>query len=321
MKYLIIVLLFVYSHSSLSYTNEHGHGQLMALGHELLKQCGFQSLADRYSENDINAIILGSTSVDYSWNPFGTYNRLLDWHFYKAEVNAEGHQNLVKSRSFLADRTFIDPWEELHELYPIESDRIEKLTLLGGYAHFIEDMANPAHVLPAFHMVGIKDGIDDFPSSYYGKSIETIQFDQSHMCKRLKDFDRALKSNQAEQNIMDKILHEAANTTKRFLKTKIPHCDQFSWADFYMYPADNEFWGDFYKNPVKTVHRHKDKQFQKHTFSEKVVIGYEGILNFGKEHLESCAFTKSSYQPFVDHLFENGIIYDAATLMSQSKKY
>ena len=320
MKYVITFLIFIYSQFSLSYTNEHGHAQLMALGHQLLKQCGFQSVADHYSQNDINAIIFGSTSVDYSWNPFGTYNRLLDWHFYKAEEGSKEEMKLVKSRAFLADRTFIDPWNDLHDIYPKETDRIEKLTLLGGYAHYIEDMANPAHIVPVFHMVGIKDGIDDFPSSYYQKSIASIKFDSS-MCKRLSEFDSELLKDESNQNIMDEILHEAVKTTNRYIATSIPHCSQFTWEEFYSRPTDKAFWGDFYQNPVKTVHRHKDKKFQKHTFKEKVVIGYEGVLDFGKEDKQLCAFTNASYQPFVDHLFENAIIFDAALLRSQKDGY
>lgn len=322
MRFIAAFLIYVLSQLTYAYSNEYGHNHLMLLGHELLKQCGYSSIAHQYSVNDINTVVNGSTSVDYSVSPFSRYNRLFDWHFYKADQDSS--TGLKKSRALFADRTFVDPWESLHNDYPNELNRTERLLLLGGYAHFIEDMANPAHVIPVFHMIGIKDGIDDFPSKYYQKPLNTVKFDDD-ICARFHEFDERVAKTKdkpnmkGKTNIIDTILHQAVRTTNQELTRVIPHCPSLTWNAFYTVSSSDEFWGGFYQQPLKTIKRYKNKRRANHTFKEKVVIGHEGVIHFSSNM--ECAFVKSSYQPFVDRLFENAIIYDAALLKHQVHRF
>jgi len=283
-----------------SYGNEFGHDRMAFISHEFLRQCGEIDSASKYTPADIAHIVDGSSSVDTSWGLFSIYNRLFDWHFY--------NENIPRSKWLLGDRTFIEPWRKLLEVYPDTHDRKEKLKLLGGFAHFIEDMANPAHVIPVFHMVGIADGVDNFQSSYYQQAPKDLKFNLE-LCAQFQQAYEGLTSVDKISDIRDWVVKK----TKFELSKNIDHCPGFKWGHFYETPKEGEFWGDFHRQPV-TSKTNLSK-------TEKVVMGFEGDLV--SEHVpgKSCAFTREDYQPFIDRLFESAILGDAMLLKSQAAQF
>ncbi len=299
MKAVVLSLLLLASLSH-SYSNEFGHDRLAAISYAFLKQCGESNAVAKYTVDDIASIIDGSTSVDKSWGIFSIYNRLFDWHFY--------HDKMPRSKVGFVDRTFIDPWNKLLKIYPASHNRNEKLKLLGGFAHFIEDMANPAHVIPVFHMVGVADGIDNFQSSYYQQPATDLKFDVQ-LCQQFRQAYQSLTKPDRISEIRDWVVKK----TKGELSNNISHCPKFKWAYFYEMPKDGEFWGAFHQQSVSSV-----KGSNKY---EKVVMGFEGDLV--SEHVpgQSCGFTRADYQPFIDKLFEGAILGDAMLLKSQADQF
>jgi|GEM_PF-1992126 len=286
-----------------SYGNDFGHNRMAFISHEFLKQCGEIDSASAYTPADIAHIVDGSTSVDTSWGLFSIYNRLFDWHFY--------NDKFPRSKWLLGDRTFIDPWRKLLEVYPATPDKKEKLKLLGGFAHFIEDMANPAHVIPVFHMVGIADGVDDFQSSYYQSAPKDLKFNK----KLCVQFQQAYQSLIPLGDIADisAIRDWVVKKTKNELTQSVDHCPDFKWHHFYETPKDGEFWGDFHHQSV-TGKTGLNK-------TKKVVIGFEGRFLSEQVPGQSCVFTREDYQPFIDRLFESAILGDAILLKSQAGQF
>ncbi len=323
---LLFILLSAATQLSNAYVNEYGHNRIALMAYHFLEQCGHKSITRHYSINDIYTVVNGSTSVDTSVLPFSIYNRLFDWHFYKAEKSIEnGTLTLVDTPWFLFNGTFKNPWKKLLVKYQKENDRNEKLKWLGGFAHFIEDMANPAHIIPAFHMAGVKDGIDDFKSSYYNKPpseliFKAISKHQLHPCKVFENRYSQLQ-HKISISVFNQIRDNLVEVTKNELKQDIDHCPGFKWADFYSEAKEGDFFGGFHMQKLQTVFRYKNKKWQKHIVNEKVVIGYEGTLMKNNNSNMTCSFIKSAYQPFIDRLFLNAIIADAMLLKSQAKTF
>ena len=299
MKIIAVVLMFAASLSH-SYSNEVGHERLTAMAFKLLSQCGELATAKNFTSQDIEQVIKGSTSVDKSWGIFSIYNRLFDWHFYS--------DSTPRSKWWFVDRTYIDPWSKLLQAYPQTQNRNEKLKLLGGFAHFIEDMANPAHVIPVFHMVGIADGIDDFKSSYYQSAPKDFKFNKA-LCAQFQQAYQGLMPAGDISDIRDWVVKK----TKNELTKSIDHCPDFKWGHFYETPKDGEFWGDFHRQPNAD-----NTSFSKF---EKVVMGFEGHLVSEQVPGQSCVLTREDYQPFIDRLFESAILGDAMLLKSQAGQF
>ena len=289
-----------------SYGNEFGHDRMAFISHEFLRQCGENQAASKYTSADIAHIVDGSTSVDTSWGLFSIYNRLFDWHFYNDKI--------PRSKWLLGDRTFIEPWRKLLEIYPVIHDRNEKLKLLGGFSHFIEDMANPAHVIPVFHMVGVEDGVDNFQSSYYQSAPKDLKFNKA-LCAQFQQAYQSLMPVGDISDIADisDIRDWVVKKTKNELTKSIDHCPDFKWGHFYETPKGGEFWGDFHRQPSTD-----NTSFSK---TEKVVIGFEGHFVSEQVPGQSCVFMREDYQPFIDKLFESAILGDAMLLKSQAGQF
>jgi len=305
MKFILSLLLLIPSFAH-AYKPEVGHSKILPLAHKLLQTCKL-SAGDFYSENDIEIMKKASTGIDSGdvdfspetgKNPFSLWSRILNWHFYNGDM--------PNGETFLwfIEKSYKNTWSLLSQGYDNTENKTLKLTYLGGMAHFIEDMANPAHVIPAFHMIGIKDGIDDFEPNH--KTLLT-RIKGKHLCN-------VLSENLVDSNPIS-IRDWAVKKTYKELEQKIPRCPDFRWSNFYDKAESGQFFGDFHTNPSRATSTHNDQKYNRKTF----YIGDEGKLVSNANSNLVCDFKSKDprYNKFITQLFENAIIADALLLISQ----
>lgn len=303
------VILLAISFGVHSYTPEVGHKHIMPLSHMLLKECGHPA-AGAYEDADIKLITetsaqmdtgQASTTFETDNDPFSLWSRAKNWHFYNPEI-PEGQKYLGYFQ-----KSYIKVWEWLKYGYnnaPLKEDR---LTYLGGMAHFIEDMANPAHIIPVFHAIGIKDGIDDFEPDY--QIIKDRITDQS-LCNSV---------------ISEPVLPEPidvrdwlVNQTMSELDNSPQDCPSIKWGEFFDLPEDKGFFGRFHENPD-----HKRAGFFGSLFKSKTFyISDTGLFVSNIDSSYTCQIDdKNFYQGFIDQLFENAIVADAKLLIGQAQYF
>ena len=303
-----VILLIIPLHA-LSYTPEVGHKHIMPLSHMLLKECGHPA-AGAYEDADIELITKtsaqmdtgqASTTFETEHNPFSLWARAKNWHFYNPKI-PEGQKYLGYFQ-----KSYIKVWEWLKYGYsnaPLKEDR---LTYLGGMAHFIEDMANPAHIIPIFHAVGIKDGIDDFKPAY--KAIIDRINDHS-LCNFI-----------AGQSVLPEpidVRNWLVTQTMSELDNSIQGCPDIKWGEFFDDPEGNDFFGKFHINSDNKSAGFIGSLFKSKTF----YIGDTGLFVSSIDSSRTCQIDDSDfYQGFIDQLFENAIIADAKLLIGQSDNF
>lgn len=311
MRYTLLLLLLISSEIH-AYKPEVGHKKILPLSQSMLISCGYSSLA-QYSSEDIRLMADTSAQMDSGGvsiqpkpinNPFTFINRLQHWHFY--------NRNMPDGETFLGkfEKSYKYLWKWLEEGYEAAGSRHNKLIYLGGLAHFIEDMANPAHVIPVFHMLGIKDGIDDFEPRY--QQIRA-KIENKQLCGSLSKFLTDLSLSAKPVNVRDRLVAQTLNE----LETPIPSCSDFTWGDFYNLPKEGDFFGSFHKNPTATSHKPKQRKFIQRAF----YIGDKGKLVSKSNPKAFCHFVQddSRYQDFIDRLFENAIKADVALLLGAAQ--
>ena len=140
---------------------------------------------------------------------------------------------------------------------------IEELSeALGALTHYIQDLANPSHVLPIYHDPSNKDGFDEYP-------LPIIASLGTELCEEV---DRAYASLLAEPeetlstNTLGRIDQQVANLTLNNLKSGYSGVigkDKFdgTWEDFW-YPCDaNECNEDQCKDKEKTAYKRARRAF------------------------------------------------------------
>jgi len=305
MKFVLPLLLLI-SGFAHAYKPEIGHSKILPLAHKLLQTCNL-SAGTFYSKSDIEIMTkasagMDSGEVDFSpetgKNPFSIWSRIMNLHFYNKDMPS-GETFL-----WLFEKSYKNTWMLLAQGYKQTKNNTHKLTYLGGMAHFIEDMANPAHVIPAFHMIGIKDGIDDFEPDH---ETLTKRINGQYLCNTL---------NKATINSDPiSIRNWSVEQTYKELEKRIPHCPDLKWGDFYDKAKKGQFFGDFHTNPTRAPSIHNDQKYTSKTF----YIGDKGKLVSNTDSNLVCDFKDNDprYIKFITQLFENAIIADALLLISQ----
>ncbi len=297
---LVVSLLALLCQNSWAYSPSVGHSRLLHLAYEALTVC--ESSPQVFSIEDINIMTLGSVAMDEGdlgfdgvtkQNPFNPWHRLFNWHFYPL---VEEHSDYL-----LVNPSYKNLWDWLKLGYQTDQNRHNKLMYLGGLAHFIEDMANPSHSVPAFHGPGVKDGID------------LIEPDYQKIKQEIKNGSFCLS--QSMSQTPEEIRDELVSITVKTLAQSIPGCPGFYWSEFYQSPKAGEYFGDYIQQPNLSWFSLSNQ----HTF----LIGMEGSLYSQKDSALKCEFKKndSRYGDFINQLFRQAIRADILLLKNMAPDF
>jgi hypothetical protein len=232
-KYALIAILF--SIQAFGYSIEF-HGKLSALSFKVLKSCGLNSSLDS------NLVI--ESSIDEDTDPYkawGVFSRIWNWHFY-----GEGFWQQKSSSKYSLNKTFSRRWKDLLTLRdqafliqdPIQQKK-EISNIAGALAHYIQDVTNPAHIVPIYHGPGRLDSFD-----YYTLKNNDYNFFSQKICEDILRFSK-LKS---ISDILKMVAFATFQNMKKefiFLENDTARKIMFSKA-YWQYPqASTDFFGRY----------------------------------------------------------------------------
>ena len=291
-RYAVIVISLFGAAYAGAYKPDVGHDKIGRFANELIKRCGLNAaltkpqltqFLEASSGLDHGSVPLNEPTPD---NPFTFYKRITHWHFSSHVNFPNGRQ-----RGIIRD-SFDETWQTLKHHYHLNNT--DQLRYLGGLAHFVEDMANPAHMVPVFHMLGIEDGIDSFAPSY--NDIQK-RIASGALCHQVKP----------QVDSLDAILKSIIQVTQANLDEPIPYCGEMTWQAFFTPPSEKKFYGAFAQvnKEVLGLPAHKFRVKRTKPFH----IGDEGTLT--NEHGQ-CVFSKDDarYLQFIDQLYISAILAD-----------
>jgi hypothetical protein len=174
---IIITLIFIpinvlYSTNTNDYENDLIYSKQ---NHAIITQFAIKFLNKKYGSNFITEIeakqiIKGNLSEDHFGKKW--LIRLWNQHFY----------NPLKSKSNWKRSKSIDVRFERIAKRLFRKKNSKKFNyLIGEIIHHIQDVTNPAHVVPVYHGGSIKDQFDEQDISKYGFLIDEISIDTSYL--------------------------------------------------------------------------------------------------------------------------------------------
>jgi hypothetical protein len=217
-------LFFILSLPAWSYAPKT-HRQLVQEAVKDFKVCidHLQLRAAPFSADESEEIESGNL-----WEDYNLWRKFTNWHFYHPSKDL-GVGWLGIGHGSLGPR-----FQELQSADP------KKLAVIGALSHYLQDVTNPAHVVPIYH--GIGDSFDNFDfKAHWPKQISKAQ------CEIL--WQRSQQSIKKKHFIWELLQQTAAHTRAR-LEEKIAiksgkHQGDFSWGQ--------AFWDETYGKGSKRV--------------------------------------------------------------------
>lgn len=200
MKIFLIFISLLWNSLAYSYSIEN-HLKISSLSIELIKHCQIPNAVNA------NEVIQFSGREDSSPHHASIYTRLTNWHFYTHDQKKDDW-----ILSPIIRREFWKRWDFLiKELENSEEQSSELGPLTGAIAHYIQDVTNPAHVVPVYHGPGVKDKFDSFPiletdiRNAFSEHCSSLKEDQFSVLETLeesarKSFSAIQKSFQYQKN-------------------------------------------------------------------------------------------------------------------------
>jgi len=271
LKILIAAAVVMLSAPAFAYDVDTGHVPLTSFSLDLYNKCFPASTTFRGADAQ-KRLIQGNRGMDKGTadmlqhldlseqelerltgrSVFNLTTRIWNWHFYNPDRTG-------LSRAGLVEQSFSRLWTRLKKGRD-SNDDMNSLIFLGGLIHLVEDVSVPAHSVPVYHgptlikeikhdqlkpLVSYMEKAGKAPGRMLKDPIDWISPDSEGLKKDLKPTVEFCSDIGSGSDTPEAIRDGLSRAVSALLLEQIPGCDGVKWGDFWVPPADGEYFGRY----------------------------------------------------------------------------